>query len=156
MTTILSGPMFEPARHNGFKRVETNPHDNGSHYSVWHFDCGPSDRVDGDVGMQSIRSMFPNAEANDENFVIFSTSGVHGSYTTIEEIEAGLRQYGDDFDPGDQEPEGWRGCSLTLLIVQPRIVCVRCGNVTVRLADIDYLKKLRATSAKAMQEWNQP
>ena len=148
---ITSGPMFEPKRHNGFMKVESHYTD-GSHYSVWYIDAGEEARPDSEVGMESLRSIFPEGKADDLNFVLFSTSGVHGSYITIEEIEAGLHKYGDDFDPGEDEwPEGWHGTDLTVLIVQPRTVCLRCGNIRVRRKDIAYLKRLRRSSMKAVE-----
>lgn len=38
----------------------------------------------------ALRGMFPDAKADDMNFVLFSTSGVHGTYNTIEEAEKHL------------------------------------------------------------------
>lgn len=148
-TMRTSGAMFEPSRHNGFEKVQPSS-DGGAHYSVWHMDSN-NGRTDPVVGMESLRSIFPDGEATDLNFVLFSTSGVHGSYTTIEEIEEGLTRYGDDFEPGNDDwPDGWHGRDLTALIVQPRIVCLRCGNIRVGISDIAYLKKLRSSSVDAM------
>lgn len=143
--------MFEPASHNGFRKIV--PSGDGAHYSVFHLDAGPTDKVDPEVGMQSLRALFFDGKANEMNFVLFSTSGVHGTYTTIEKIEEGLRKYGDDpiFDQsGDDWPEDFHGTTLTVLVVHPRIVCLRCGVVRVRLADIEWLKKLRASSWNAV------
>ncbi len=79
--------------------------------------------------MAALRAMFPEGEADAMNFVLFSTSGVHGSYTTIEEAEA---------NPGE---------SVTITIVQPRIVVMRYGEVCPETPeDFAYLKKLRASS----------
>lgn len=148
MPTVLSGPMFEPAQHNGLKKIVTR--DGGAHYSVWHLDAGANDQHDTSVGMESLRGLFPNGEADEYQFVMFSTSGVHGSYITIEEIEEGLFAHGDDFEPGEDWPENWHGKDLTVLVVHPRIVCLRCGNVRVKIADIPFLKKLRASSLAAV------
>lgn len=148
---ILSGPAFEPGRHGGHKKIiGSDPI--GSHYSVWYLDVGQDGRTsDPEAGMQSLREIFPDGKASSENFVLFSTSGVHGCYTTIEEIEASLLKHGDTWDPdmanGD---ETYVLPSLTVLVVQPRIVCLRCGNVRVRTADIPYLKELRASSLAAV------
>lgn len=148
MSMITGGPMFEPARHSGMEKVVSNS-GSGAHYSVWHLDSNRG-RPDPDIGMESLKRLFPDGTANDLNFVLFSTSGVHGCYTTIEQIEAGLERYGDDFDPGDDWPADWSGDTLTVLVVQPRIVCLRCGNVRVRKADIAWLKGLRASSQDAV------
>ncbi len=53
--------------------------------------------IQGDLTLADLKGMFPDAKANEMNFVLFSTSGVHGSYATIEQVEmiqtteAGLR-----------------------------------------------------------------
>lgn len=102
-----------------------------SDYSVLRLD-------DVSYGMAALREMFPTAQANERNFVLFSTSGVHGTYATIEEIEF-------DIKAGVSE-EGFN--RLTFLIVQPRLVTVRYGIcLPETLDDIRYLKKLRETSS---------
>lgn len=74
-------------------------------------------------------------------------------YTTIEEVESDLdKPYppDDDFDHSD-EPEFKHSDQVTFLIVQPRIVCLRYGNVLPKTKDdIDFLKKLRASSHEAV------
>lgn len=96
-------------------------------------------RLTGD-GMQALREMFPDAEANELNAALFSTSGVHGTYCTIEEVEEDMQRTVRD-GPRD----------VTFLVIQPRIVCLRYGNCKPETADdIAFLKKLRASSAKAL------
>lgn len=110
----------------------------GGHYSK------PVKALTG-VGMEALRSMFPTGEANDMNFVLFSTSGVHGSYTTIEDHEAEPMFEYDDGEFQDEE--------ITFLIVQPRIVAMRYGKVIPRSpADYEFLKKLRQTSWDVVSE----
>lgn len=86
-------------------------------------------------GMGVLREIFPNGEANYLNFVLFSTSGVHGTYNTIEEAEARVN--------GDME-----ACrKVTFLIIHPRLVTLRYGICEPETQDdIDFLKKLRASS----------
>ena len=55
------------------------------HYSVLRLSGGEG-------GMGALRAMFPNAVATEMNFVLFSTSGVHGSYELIEDAEKVLRE----------------------------------------------------------------
>lgn len=102
-----------------------------SHYSI--------EKIDRENGMSRLRAMFPSATADDMNFVLFSTSGVHGTYMTIEEVELAL-QAGD--------PDTY--IDLTFTIVHPRLVCMRYGNAIPALADIPFLKKLRSSSWKAV------
>lgn len=136
---MLTGPGAERSENRDFRSVHKAE---GAHYNVFE--------VKADREMAVLRDMFPDGEANEMNFVLFSTSGVHGSYITIEEIEAGLLKYGEDPTFGDSEPDDWAGNDLTFLIVQPRIVCMRYGNAAVKLADIPFLKKLRASSLEAV------
>jgi hypothetical protein len=75
------------------------------------------------------------------NFLMFSTSGVHGSYSTIEDIERSLGKK-------DEERE-----DLTILLVQPRTVTLTYGVIDaaeITPDDIPLLKRLRAESFKVM------
>jgi len=86
-------------------------------------------------GMTVLRKMFPLAKADDMNFVLFSTSGTHGTYRTIEEEE--------------QEP----GYGITFLIIHPRLVTSRYGTVyPVTPEDFQFLRKLRESSRKAVAD----
>ena len=65
----------------GWKNVVKSEMSSGAHYSVLH-----NDKKNG-KSMELLHELFPNGEANDLNFVLFSTSGVHGTYNTNEEAE---------------------------------------------------------------------
>lgn len=90
--------------------------------------------------IQQIRSLadlqayFPEPKADEMNFCLFSTSGVHGSYCTIEDVEA------------DPELE-----DVTVLVVQPRRVMLAYGNVPVTPESAPYLKALRESSRAVVQ-----
>lgn len=129
--------MFERAEDTIFKSVSGK---DGGHYNSFYIKNGK--------GMEALRLFFPDGEANEFNLALFSTSGVHGTYTTIEEIEAGLKRYGDDADFPEGWPDDYHGKTLTVLIVQPRICTMRHGTAEVALADIAFLKKLRESSRK--------
>jgi hypothetical protein len=86
--------------------------------------------------MGVLRAIFPTAQADDLNFVLFSTSGVHGHYGTIEDAEAHLRQPGEDSHH-----------DVTFLVVNPRTVTLRYGNCQPKTQDdIAFLKALRQSS----------
>lgn len=92
-------------------------------------------------GMAALRDLFPDAEADDLNFVLFSTSGVHGTYCTIEEMES-----------GDEKP-----ASITFLIVHPRIIGLRYGNcIPETPEDFSFLKALRQSSWRVVTQIGQP
>lgn len=89
-------------------------------------------------GMQALREKFPDGKADDLNFVLFSTSGVIGSYTTIEESEATFMESG-------------ARVAVTFVIVAPRIIRIEYGNCQPESAeDYAFLKRLRETSWAAV------
>lgn len=99
-----------------------------SDYGTWKL-------LDKKGGLDALKALFPEAEADGMNFVLFSTSGVHGSHRTIEQ----------------EQKEG--GDGVTFMVVQPRIVLTRYGVAYPKSdEDFTFLKKLRATSWKAMTE----
>jgi hypothetical protein len=85
--------------------------------------------------VDDLRAYFPEPVADEMNFCLFSTSGVHGSYTTIEQAELATEDYGNE---------------VTVLVVQPRRVMLAYGNVTVTPETAPYLKALRASSLAAV------
>ncbi len=84
-------------------------------------------------GMAALRRLFADAGEIDEmNLVLFSTSGVHGSYLTIEEA----------YDEGQP---------VTFLVVHPRTVTLRYGNVWMfNKDDRDCLVSLREASREVI------
>lgn len=107
-------------------------------------------RVHRAIGLTGLRELFPDGKADEMNFVFFSTSGVHGSYTTIEEIES--EPTWEDDDTGELIEK-----KLTFLVVQPRRVSIFYGNCIPKSAeDFDFLKTLRATSLAAIKEIGWP
>jgi hypothetical protein len=112
--------------------IDTNP--DRQHYSVLKVKDGFNDE------MFALRTMFPDAKANELNFVLFSTSGVHGTNNTIEEAEK--RVLGVLNEDGENYCKG-----VTFLIVHPRLVSLRYGECNPYTSeDIEFLKKLRASS----------
>lgn len=104
-----------------------------AHYSVMTTEKG----VD---GLTALREMFKAAKADELNFVLFSTSGVHGTYNTIEEAEKAIN--------GERDSDGDKYCqSVTFLVVHPRLVALRYGECTPKTSnDITFLKELRKDS----------
>lgn len=98
-------------------------HGESGHYNITAL-------ISDEYGMDALRAMFPagGASVNEINFVLFSTSGVHGTYGTIEWAER-------------------EQSSVTFLIVHPRLVSLRYGNATPETPeDFEFLKDLRAAS----------
>lgn len=96
-------------------------------------------------GMLALRELFPDAKADQHNFVLFSTSGIHGTYQLIEDAETNLVESSEEL------------IDITFLIIQPRIVCTRFGNATPKTTDdIAFLKALRASSLSAISQIGTP
>jgi hypothetical protein len=137
---VASGAATVPAT-NPWKPVLNPRDDGGAHYTIF----GVKREA---IGMQALRGMFPDGKADAMNFVLFSTSGVHGTYNTIEEAETTIL--------GKAAPD--EACSsVTFLIVHPRIVALRYGECDPETPeDIAFLKRLRKTSHAAMSRIGSP
>lgn len=100
--------------------------------------------------IDDIKNVFPVGEADELNFCMFSTSGVHGTYTTLDDIE----KYYSDSKKFDKEENGGEEYTpkLTALIIHPRLVGIKYGNINVEKEDIPYLRKLADSSVEAMRK----
>jgi hypothetical protein len=85
--------------------------------------------------VHDVREIFPDGKADLMNWFFLSTSGVHGSYATL-----------DDLYTGDY------GGSITMLVVQPRLVVVRYGEVEVEKDDIPFLRGLVTSTIQAVAQ----
>lgn len=83
--------------------------------------------------IEELKQFFPNGKCNEINLVLFSTSGIHGTYQKIEDI---------CFDGSSEENTDY----LTVLVIQPRKVCMAYGEIKVSEEDVEYLKMLRKSS----------
>ena len=138
MSGLFGGPMFE----RDSAEVKSVSGKVGAHYNVYAM-----------KSVAGLKQLFgEEGEANTLNFCLFSTSGVHGSYTTLEQIEASLLKYGErEFSEEEPVPEDYTYPHVTVLVVQPRIVCLRYADIPVTLEDMPFLKRLRASSWAAVQ-----
>ena len=99
-------------------------------YSIFPYSAGEA--------MSMLKSVFPNAKADELNFCLFSTGGVYGTYSTIEDAEI-------EISKGES-------AEITFLVIHPRVVALRYGNVIAESQeDIDFLRRLRANSLKAVR-----
>jgi hypothetical protein len=114
----------------------------GSHYTV--------SSVKGDV-MAFLRGMEPD----DINFFFPSTSGVHGSYCTLDRIDLlftspDAPETRSEFscEEGESTPKEW---DLTFCFVMPRMCTIYYGNVPVRsLDDSRFLRGLVEKTIKGV------
>jgi hypothetical protein len=100
-------------------------------------------------GTEALRATFPEGKADDRNFVLFSTSGMHGSYQTIEDVVNLPKDYVDKY----KEEGGVHDVTfLQVQISTEHGVCLRYGNCQAETPeDIQYLKELRASSHRVMK-----
>jgi len=91
-------------------------------------------------GIEHLKGIFPDGEANDLNWCMLSTSGVHGLYINLDDIEK-------EFNKGEH-----RVLDITVLVIMPRIVSMLWGNISIVLADIPYLRKLVTSSLRFIGE----
>ena len=112
-----------------WKNIDKTRQNESEHYSIMQL-------TEKDSGMEALRELFPDGYADELNFVLFSTSGIHDSYNTIEDADLFLQ---------GKNPEGHP--NITFLIIHPRLVALRYGICTpTSQNDINYLKKLRDSS----------
>ncbi|WP_413373333.1 hypothetical protein [Paenibacillus taichungensis] len=103
--------------------------------------------------IDDLKSIFPDGQADELNWCMLSTSGVHGTYTKLETI----REYfsnpqefveeqngGEDFEP-----------KVTVLVVKPREISMLHGHIKVDEHDIEYLNDLVSSSLLKMSESQQ-
>ena len=95
--------------------------------------------------MADLKALFPDPEAqiNRMNFLMFATGGVHGCYTSIEDVEDWLLS---------RDGEPWEECpTVTFLVIHSRRVALRYGVAHPRsVEDIEFLKLLKKLSAKVL------
>lgn len=91
--------------------------------------------------IDDVKAHFPDGKADARNWFVASTSGVHGTYDTLDDIE-----YGKD---------GHFPTHLTVLIIHPRTVVLKFGVIEVHQDDIAYLRGLIGSTlgAIAASQW---
>jgi hypothetical protein len=92
---------------------------------------------------------------SEDNWMLGSTSGVHGSYITLDRVEECLRRTCDCFEDSTTQH---RQVTFTVLICQPRLVKMVYGDVPVTLDDLPYLSLIirrSLTAILASQDGNQ-
>jgi len=90
---------------------------------------------DGVKSIEDLKTIFPEGKADDLNWVFLSTSGVHGSYTTLEDLEKDP-DYADSIDEDGNS-------HITVLVLHPRMCCIKFGHMKFNLKkDSAYLRGL--------------
>jgi hypothetical protein len=82
--------------------------------------------------IDTLKSIFPDGKADGMNWCFLSTSGVHGSYLTLKDLEE------------------YPSCVITVLVVKPRICQLLYGNFPISEEDRSWLKGLVASTIDAV------
>jgi hypothetical protein len=93
--------------------------------------------------IDDLRAIFPEGKTNRLNWCFFSTSGVHGTGMSLDDL--------------DECPDEVR--HLTVLVVQPRACVIRFGNIIAEPDDVPWLRGLVASTIVEViesQEGNLP
>lgn len=91
-------------------------------------------------GIAHLKKIFPDGEADDLNWCVLSTSGVHGLSTTLDDLER------------ECNGEECQHLSITVLVIMPRVVSMLWGHIDITLEDIPYLRKLVTSSLRFIGE----
>ena len=93
-------------------------------------------------GMSVLRDVFPHAKVTKEAIVLFSTGGVTGHMTTLEQL---VKDY--PF-PSDEVR------TISFVILKPEHVVTMYGNAVVSsMDDLQFLMTLRSNSLQVMSEF---
>lgn len=88
--------------------------------------------------IDDLRAMFPSGEADELNWCFLSTSGVHGSYTSLDDIAAG------------PDEDGYEDNYVTVLVVAPRMIRCNYGHIEISVHDIPWLRRLVSSTLEAV------
>ena len=80
--------------------------------------------------MAQLRGFFEEKTDYRLNWLVASTSGVHGSYTSLDDWEA--------WRPTEDEPEPPQ---VTVLVIQPRRVQLWYGCIDIEAEDVPWLRE---------------
>ncbi len=96
------------------------------------------------LSVEELMVMFPRGVADELNFCLFSTSGVHGTYSTVEDVERYIQSVPEDKRKCDDD----RCDTITFLVIRPRSLIFNYGNVRVETQnDVEILRELRSRSS---------
>ena len=83
--------------------------------------------------IEQLKSIFPDGKADESHWCVLSTSGVHGLFTTLNDLKK--RDEGEKLE-------------ITVLVIKPRIVSMLYGHIRISKEDIPFLRKLANSSVR--------
>lgn len=115
-------------RINEFYELVKGDRGHAPHYCIF--------AIDQERGVEALRLLFPTGKCDDMNFVLFGTSGVHGTYGNTDQLFED--QTGKDKARGVDK--------ITVLVVHPRLAGLRFGHIVVTPEDVEFLNGLREST----------
>ena len=91
--------------------------------------------------LAEVKHVFSDGRADEYNWLLLSTAGVHGSYATLHSLKDRRKRA---FHLGEKTE------SITVLLIKPRQVILGWGEIEIEATDIPYLEKLVLTSLRAI------
>ena len=107
-------------------------HNESAHYSVYSLGETEKER------WETLRTTFENGP-NEMNLLIGSTSGIHGSYATLDDLENPNSEYRQEMEEegffiNDEE-------AFTVLVIQPRLCSLMYGTIGIHSKeDFNWLR----------------
>lgn len=146
---IISGPIAESAESKYWSSVHKKQ---GGHYNTFN---AQENGKHTDVSIDVLKTVWPFGKADELNFCLFGTSGVHGRHGSVDALRRSFNRYGlRDWDAINAEAPDDYDDTITFLIVHPRTVTLRFGNVTIKSeSDLAYLETLRDSSIDAVMKF---
>ena len=119
----------------------THNKSDSAHYNVYSLGDTEKER------WETLRKVFENGP-NEMNLLIGSTSGVHGSYVTLNKLEDPNSEYRQEMEEEGYTIENEE--AFTVLLIQPRLCSLMYGTVGIHSPD-DF-KWLRTIIGQSVAE----
>ena len=98
--------------------------------------------------MREIRTIFPDGEADERNWLFVATGGYHGTHRGLNEAEKVLRDAEDRYSNTMENGKTF----VTVLVVHPRLCVLKYGEIQVNLEELKFLRKLVQSSIESIKK----
>jgi hypothetical protein len=110
----------------------------------------PHDQTSRINNIQELRDIFVDGVDYELNWLFLSTSGVHGTYQDLKDIERAILLGTICPDPETCECADCATMAITVLVVQPRRCNLMYGHIDILREDIPWLKEVVKKTIKGV------